>query len=205
MRQVASSTLSSVPPGIAPALFTRMSMSGISPSPAGRHSCCRRGRPRPYRRARSISARSRISPAASVSARARHDDHVAALGGEDFRGGAADALRAAGDQRGLACKLQVHERLLGEAAGRELCGRGRGRSNRPCALSAQPPRSCGECPRDGRLARESRSRAPPPRRRPGRARLSASRCRSRASPDGPRRAHAAAISSGVTRSGCATK
>ncbi len=40
---------------------------------------------------------------------ARHDDHVAAFAGENFGGGAADALRAAGDQRRFAGKLQIHD------------------------------------------------------------------------------------------------
>src|SRR5262249_9210984 len=39
---------------------------------------------------------------------ARNDNDIAALGGHDLGGGAADAFGCAGDEGGLACELQVH-------------------------------------------------------------------------------------------------
>src|SRR5580704_16616281 len=106
VRQRASSTSNSVPPGIAPALLTRMSTSGNSCasratlvlSPSGRVGANRDVVASLDLRARDVE----------ISGAAGHQHETAALGRKRLAHRAPDAARTAGDESELAVEIEVH-------------------------------------------------------------------------------------------------
>ena len=161
-RQVALSTASDRPAG-----WRRRCSPGCRSRPASAATCAPPRRPRGRRRSpRTFTCRrARIAAAAASSAAgvARDQDHVAALVGQHLGRGAPDALRAAGDQRALACQLQIHAlRRLPCPAGALPIGPARGaeraehRQARACS-SRKPHSGCHCTPQAKPLAVATRT------------------------------------------------